>query len=85
MTTLTNNINQTIHTPSYNELFKLVQELKERVRILENQPLPRVETEISEVENCVRTTANYLLLPNLDRWVPCFTDYESNMIAGDWI
>jgi len=70
-----------ITAPSYNELFEVVTEMREKLRLLETPTATQSHT----------TTLNptppvdYRILPDVGTSIWCFTGHETTYQAEDWI
>lgn len=82
---MTDTINDELRAPTYTELVKLVQDLRDQVRATEvNAQSTNPHLLQEEKEVCPRTI-DYRLLPDLDRSIPNFTGCESSAAANNWL
>lgn len=73
-----------MHAPTYNELFGLVRELQEKLRMLETaSPAPTNGSSSNIQQN--RQPVEYRLLPDLDRSIKPFDGLVNSLIAEDWL
>lgn len=86
---MTENTNQTtsfaqLNAPTYSELFKLVTDLQEKVRSLEDNSTLLSASSTTPVER-TKDVVNYRVLSNLDNSTAPFTGREKSHEAEDWI
>lgn len=75
-----------LQAPSYNELYKTMHELRERVRTLETAtPTLTASTENNNEIRSRDNTTDYRLLPDLDRSIPPFDGLLADHLAEDWL